>query len=879
MSTTHDYKAWATHYHGLGANVVSVGTDKHPNHSYTKAPTDYKDRRQTPDEVQHLTTDKDGNPSNTWAYANTSGVGIISGVGGWRCIDFDPIPTTGDEEPDDGVPFDVVETFCERLGLDAYAYPWVERSGSGRGWHVWLLCDDELPDVPGVTWGKLAPVDLYAGAFHHCELRWSKCFTVVAPSFNGRYAFRNGEQPTTAPERVTVGAVLYAVSGVAVVPETPDEISTDETIRATLHESTSTTTAPDGEQYDPDTGETWATFDEYKRAEQSAKDSARNAFNLVEYIKRHLGTNWSEVQRDGETRIGKPGAGYGGWHVTKDGQKWNTFTDGRGKIGGDCFALVLYCTTGTTTTKDADKWRKVLEIVSAETGVRFPRYEIKRQRNRTTVNEGATTTYGNGDSVGNGNTGREQRTQPRGRKAPLASLVLEWLEMFRFRRNMVSQDVEYQRGTDAETWNTLDDDQLNTWLVEFELATGERPTPEHFARCMVSTATRYDPIHEYFDALPKWDGTTDHVSELARIANAEHPETFTEHLRRWLIGTYATGYYGAETGRTVNELFLVLHGEQGVGKTTFLNKLVPEALQPYLYNGTVGSDKDSKMLQAESFVIVNDELAGMRKRDTEELKEILSLTHYRYRPPFGRTNTRHKRRVSYCGTTNETEFLTDPTGSRRFLVHAIVTPVDFEALKRYDINNVWSQVRALHEQGVPHWFTADEVRDLNERNKRFTEETYTEALLLRYFRRSEYAEQRSRFYKVSELAQRIAELYDREHTTTDNRGMSGDVTVRDGTARPNPDRIIRPLSSALRKHEFARVQHRGANATPRYGYWVVEISTDEREQITRGRANESAPKMGTSVVGSPGAKHTTVPTTPTTPPTTPPDYDSDDPPF
>lgn len=871
MSNTPDYKAWALHYHSLGANVVSVGTDKHPNHPYTKAPADYKARPQTTDEVGNLIRNYDGTPAtngDTWAFNTTSGVGIISGVGGWRCIDFDPMPTQGDDEPDDGVPYNVVETFCERLGLDAYAYPWVERSGSGRGWHVWLLCDDELPTTPGVSWGKLKPVEQYAGTFHHCELRWSMCFTVVAPSFNGRYAFRNVEQPTTPPERVSVADVLYAINGVAIIPEAkqPDEISTDNALRATLHTSATTTATTPGELYDPVTGETWATFDEYKRAEQNAKDDARARFDMVEYIKRHLGTAWAQTQRDGETRIGKPGDGYGGWFVSNNGQRWNNFTDGAGKIGGDCFALVLYCTYGATKTANADQWRKVLEIVSTETGVRFPRYEIKRKRvtvdndGNESTNPGATT------------------TKTRQRKTPLAGVVLDWLSAFRFRRNMVSQDVEYQRNdNDAETWNTLDDDKLGALMVDFELETSERPTIEHFSRCLVSLAQPYDPIHEYFDGLPKWDGRTDYVSELARLANTDDTELFTDHLRRWLIGTYATGYYGAETGRTVNEHFLVLHGEQSAGKTTFLNKLVPVPLQPYLYNGTVGSDKDSKMLQAESFVIINDELAGLHKRDREELKEILSLTHYRYRPPFGRTNIRHKRRVSYCGTTNEDEFLNDPTGSRRFLVHS-VTRVDFEGLKTYDINNVWAQVRALHEQGVPHWFTGDEVKALNERNKRFTEHTYVESLLMRYFRPGEYVERESRFFTASELAQRIAELYDAEHTTTDNRGMSGDVTVRDGTTRPNPERMVRPLGGVLKKQGYARVQHRGAYGTPRYGYWVVEISKDEREQSTRNRANEG-PGVLTSVVSKVNAVPTTPTTLPTTPTTPPPEMDDDEPPF
>ena len=832
-TTTPDYMQHALRYHALGANVVSVGSKKNPNHLYTEAPNDYKTRRQTTDDVTNLIAT--GTKQNAWL--SSHGVGIISGVGGWRCVDFDANKTEGAP-----VPFEVVRTFCQRLGLDATTYQWVEQSGSGLGYHVWLLCNDELPQRPGVTWGRLEPAEQYAGTYDHCEARWSNSFTIVAPSSNGAYRWCNGE-PTTPPELFDVGDVLHALQGVAIIPET----SATGAIRSTVERMETPPHTP-GELYDPNTGQTWATFENYKDDEHRAKDRARGLFPMVEYIQRHLGTTWVEVQHNGETRIGKPGAGHGGWFVTRDGKTWNTFRDADGTTGGDCFALVAYCQYGTTRVDDRDKWRNVLSIVERETGVTFPTY-ASTARTRATV-------LGGGD-----NSDTQQPSARRGRKITKAELVLERLAGLRFRRNELSHVVEWQPDG-GESWYELNDDQLAKWRVEFELQTGEHPSRDGYTDCIISVTQPYDPIHEYFDALPAWDGATDHVRELATLANADNPEVFTEHLRKWLIGTYATGYYGAIVQRTVNELFMVLHGDQGTGKTTFLTKLIPPALQPYLFTGKVGNDKDGKMAQAGSFVILNDELAGLRKTEVEEIKSTLSTTTYRYRAPYDSIIRGHKRRVSFCGTTNEDQFLTDHTGSRRFLVHTI-RGVEFDALQRFDVAPVWAQVKAQHELGVPHWFTAPEVVELNERNKRFTTETYADSLLRRYVRPGDYVENESRFYTASELAQRLAELYDQEHTTTDNRGISGDVTVRDGTTRPNPERLTQQLTQALRKQGYQRTQHRSKYGTPRYGYWVVEYTRDERENRTRGGANAVA-----SVVSKTPVEVTT-PTTEVTTPTTP----------
>jgi hypothetical protein len=809
------YLSIAKDYHAFGANVLPIGNNedapKAPNTLYTDPPHDYKQRRQRAYELDAMRT-KHGD--NAWSVA--AGVAIIQGVGCWRCVDVDAIK--GDDN--DGVPFDVVEAICKRLGLDAYEYPWIVRTGSG-GWHLWTVCTDELPtdQYPGVSWGKLRPREQYADRFDHCELRWSNGYAVAPPSVlaNGaRYSWHHGT-PTTPPATVGVADILNALRAVVALPEPVEAMQTADVavapepraIRATSHELI------DGPWYDSTTGQMWATLSEYEQDEQSAKDNARARFDLVAYIREHLGTDYTERVPNGETRIGKPGAGLGGWFVTSDGMTWNTFVEGDGgTTGGDCFALVCYALYRTTTTKDANQWRDVLATVEQVTGVHIPQ---RTRRQPTTAPVGGTTDGDDGTNVG----------KPRHNGKPTKEeTVLEFLQPFRFRTNELNGDIEWQpTDGDAETWHQLNDEQVKTWVVETALETGVSVRVETFGCCIAYKSKPYDPIREYFDGLGKWDGT-DHIRALCSLVQAHDPELFHDHLRKWLIGTYATGYYGAMRLRTLNDTLFILHGEQGTGKTTFLTRLVPAPLERYRCFGPLTNDKDGKMLQTETFIWLNDELDGLGKREVSEIKALLSNTEYKYRRPFQQSNKLWRRRVSFCGSTNEDAFLTDHTGNRRYMAHTIAG-VDFEALQGFDINNVWRQARALHEAGERHWLNTDDVARQRQHNQRFVQLSYTDGLLTQYFRPCAPEHDDARHLTTNEIAQRIAELYDKAHTTLDADPTGNARVVRDGTKRPDPERILLPLGRSLRKQGYERSKARRGVATV-WGYWLREVTPHDK---------------------------------------------------
>lgn len=227
-----------------------------------------------------------------------------------------------------------------------------------------------------------------------------------------------------------------------------------------------------------------------------------------------------------------------------------------------------------------------------------------------------------------------------------------------------------------------------------------------------ATRNAYNPIREYFDTLPRWDGQ-DHIGKLAaHFTDAHEPITYADGtvrtvihamLRRWLIGAVQR----LNNSDTQNPV-LVLAGKQGVGKSSFAKWICPKP--EHFYRGAIESDElKMAMSMTQNFVWEIDELdATTRKRDISSLKASLTKGKIKYRPVYGRKQIEKPVTASFIATVNPdgNGFLRDLSGNRRF------TSVDIESLDfdyvHLDKTQIWAQALHLYKSGETCTYTPEE---------------------------------------------------------------------------------------------------------------------------------------------------------------------------
>ena len=224
----------------------------------------------------------------------------------------------------------------------------------------------------------------------------------------------------------------------------------------------------------------------------------------------------------------------------------------------------------------------------------------------------------------------------------------------------------------------------------------------------------YDPIREFLNGLPQWDGQN-HVarlfSRLPGLSTEQH-----HYLAIWLRS--AVAHWLQMDMLHGNECVPTLIGAQGCGKTTFVRRLLPPQLREYYLDHLNLSNKfDKEMALANNLLVNLDELDAIRISQHAVLKQALSKNKVNGRPIFGRTQADRPRYASFVATTNNPHPLTDATGSRRFICLTIPNGQMIDNSGDIDYQQLYAQVlHELRELKAPYWFNNDEVARIQELN-------------------------------------------------------------------------------------------------------------------------------------------------------------------
>jgi predicted P-loop ATPase len=267
---------------------------------------------------------------------------------------------------------------------------------------------------------------------------------------------------------------------------------------------------------------------------------------------------------------------------------------------------------------------------------------------------------------------------------------------------------------------------------------------------------KYDPIESYFKNLPAWDDH-DYISDLCGFIKVKDQKQFNYHVKKWLVRLVAT----ALEPKYFNKQILVFVSQvQNNGKSTLSRFFCPTELKDYLAEN-ISLDKDSRIMLAKCILINMDELSTSSKEDITSLKAMHSKEQINERLPYDRKNTVLPRRCSFIGSTNQTEFLKDETGSARWLCFEVES-IDWRYSKEVDINKIYAQAYSLYKSGTFNYeMTSIDIQENEIRNRQFYMSTIEKELIEKYFE-ADLANDSSNFYQATDVLSKLQDLEKRK---------------------------------------------------------------------------------------------------------------------
>ena len=315
-------------------------------------------------------------------------------------------------------------------------------------------------------------------------------------------------------------------------------------------------------------------------------------------------------------------------------------------------------------------------------------------------------------------------------------------ENYLFRRNVLSGKVEFATlPAEEPQYRVLTQEALNSIVIRARRENVcEKGNPKTEIQELIHSeeVCDHNPIKEYLDSLPKWDGQN-HVaklfSRLPGITTEQHA-FFAIWLRsavaHWLQMDTLHG----------NECVPTLIGAQGCGKTTFVKRLLPAHLREYFLDHLNLSNKFDKEMALTNNLLVNlDELEAIRPSQHAALKQTLSKSKVNGRPIYGASQEDKPRYASFVATTNNPHPLTDATGSRRYICLTIPKGQQIDNTGEIDYEQLYAQVLyEVKEQKAPYWFNNMEVKRIQELNLNYKEQKDIAEIISVCFRKPQEGE-------------------------------------------------------------------------------------------------------------------------------------------
>jgi putative DNA primase/helicase len=300
----------------------------------------------------------------------------------------------------------------------------------------------------------------------------------------------------------------------------------------------------------------------------------------------------------------------------------------------------------------------------------------------------------------------------------LYGIIVRWNIMARKREIIIPNVINFV------------DEEENASLADiYHLATVNELPNKRIDKHLDSLAwlNTYHPIVECIKENP-WDGTA-RLDAFIDTLKTTNNYLARKIIKRWMLSAIAAAF--SEKGFTTQGV-LVLQGQQNIGKTKWVKSLDPIDCNAVKEGAILDpNNKDSVITLSQFWIVELGELDGtFRKSDIARLKAFITNQVDNIRMPFKEKNSRLSRRTAFVATVNETRYLVDDTGNRRWWT---ITVESINLKHGLNMQQIWAEVYHLWNNSEQTWLTDEELKLINESNVDYEQLDPFEEKVLEYF--------------------------------------------------------------------------------------------------------------------------------------------------
>jgi hypothetical protein len=255
----------------------------------------------------------------------------------------------------------------------------------------------------------------------------------------------------------------------------------------------------------------------------------------------------------------------------------------------------------------------------------------------------------------------------------------------------------------GEVWERFEDKHFG--MLRFELRdAGFDEVSQQTVKEAIDFVVGYNHVDVAIDWLNSvvWDG-------VPRVAGFMHKYFKTENTP--YASAVSKYIWSGLAGRILEpgcklDMVPTFKSEQGKYKSTALQNMAPHPEYFVEIDFSKGDDDIVRKMRGKC-VLEIAELKGLSTKDAEHIKGFITVRKDEWIPKYREFATKADRRSMFFGTTNQDEFLSDPTGNRRHLPIEVGN-VDNDAILR-DNNQLWAEGAVLFRESGVAWQDAIEL--------------------------------------------------------------------------------------------------------------------------------------------------------------------------